>query len=197
MQLYINAWSSCGSTRSTSSSTPTVEQPLTRHANQAPTASSADPAFLDATSSASHGGKSLLKAFERQIDDCLKNLPRNFDIKCLLWHQGESDQPAADRYYDNLSAVIQHVRQHPVEVTGKQKYRKLPIVCGTYATGSRQRSQQVVDALMRLERDDKHFHVVDASDLPLLRDRLHFNAEGAQSLGNRVFAKMKEKKIVR
>ena len=52
---------------------------------------SADPAFLDATSSASHGGKSLLKAFERQIDDCLKNLPRNFDIKCLLWHQGESD----------------------------------------------------------------------------------------------------------
>ncbi len=82
-------------------------------------------------------------------------------------------------------------------MTGEKKYHQLPVICGTYATGSRQRSQQVVDALMRMEREDKHFHVVDASDLPLLRDRLHFNAEGAQSLGNRVFAKMKEKKIVR
>jgi lysophospholipase L1-like esterase len=158
---------------------------------------SADPAFLASTTSASHGGKSLLKAFERQIDDCLKNLPKNYDVKCLIWHQGESDQQAADRYYDNLSAVIQHIRQHLANVTGEKKYHQLPVICGTYATGSRQRSQQVVDALMRLEREDKHFHVVDASDLPLLRDRLHFNAEGAQSLGNRVFAKMKEKKIVR
>ena len=158
---------------------------------------SADPAFLASTTSASHGGKSLLKAFERQIDDCLKNLPKNYDVKCLIWHQGESDQQAADRYYDNLSAVIQHIRQHLANVTGEKKYHQLPVICGTYATGSRQRSQQVVDALMRMEREDKHFHVVDASDLPLLRDRLHFNAEGAQSLGNRVFAKMKEKKIVR
>ena len=55
---------------------------------------SADPTFLDSTTSASHGGKSLLKAFERQIDDCLPNLPKNYDIKCLIWHQGESDQKA-------------------------------------------------------------------------------------------------------
>lgn len=62
--------------------------------------------------------KSLLKAFERQIDDCLPNLPKNYDIKCLIWHQGESDQPAADRYHDNLKKVINHLRQHLVEVTG-------------------------------------------------------------------------------
>lgn len=153
---------------------------------------SADKAFLDSTSSASHGGKSLLMAFERQIDDCLPHLPKHYDIKCLIWHQGESDQQAADRYYDNLKAVIQHIRQHLVEMTGKKKYRKLPVICGTYAKDSRQRSQQVVDALYRLSREDKNFHVVDASDLPLLPDRLHFNAEGAQMLGLRVFETMKD-----
>ena len=158
---------------------------------------SADKTFLDSTTSASHGGRSLLKAFERQIDDCLPNLPKDYDIKCLIWHQGESDQQAADRYYDNVKAVILHIRQHLAEVTGKKKYRKLPVVCATYSKDSRQRSQQVVDALYRLARDDKHFYVIDASDLPLLRDRLHFNAEGALTLGQRVFETMKSNNVVR
>ena len=135
--------------------------------------------------------KSLLKAFERQIDDCFSALsPQTPDIKCLIWHQGESDQPAADRYYDNLKAVIQHLRQHLYEMTGKKKYLRLPVICGTYAKGSRQRSQQVVDALYRLSREDRNFHVVDAIDLPLLPDRLHFNAEGAQTLGQRIYETM-------
>ena len=151
---------------------------------------SADPAFLDSTASASHGGRSLLKAFERQIDDCLPHLPKHYDIKCLIWHQGEGDQQASDRYYDNLKAVVAHLRQHLVEVTGKKKYRKLPVVCGTFSMDSRQGSRQVAEALFRLEREDKNFHVVDASDLPLLRDRLHFNAQGVQTLGLRVFSRL-------
>ena len=151
---------------------------------------SADEVFLDSTTSASHGGRSLLKAFERQIDDCLPNLPKNYDIKCLIWHQGESDQKAADRYYGNLKAVIQHIRQHLVDVTGKKKYLTLPVICGTFSKDSRQRSQQIVDALYRLSGEDQNFHVVDASDLPLLRDRLHFNAEGAQTLGQRFYETM-------
>lgn len=158
---------------------------------------SAHPAFLDTTTSASHGGKSLLKAFEQQIDDCLPSLPEHYDIKCLIWHQGESDQQVADRYYDNLKAVILHIRQHLVEVTGKKKYCKLPVICGTYSKYSRQRSQQVVDALYRLARDDKHFYVIDATDLPLLPDRLHFNAAAALTLGQRVFETMKRNDIVR
>ena len=156
---------------------------------------SADKAFLDSTTSASHGGRSLLKAFERQIDDCLPNLPKKYDIKCLIWHQGEGDQQAADRYYDNLKAVILHIRQHLYEVTGKKTYLRLPVVCGTYAKGSRQRSQQVVDALHRLSREDRNFHVVDASDLSLLPDRLHFNAQGAETLGQRVYDTLVREKI--
>ena len=153
---------------------------------------SADTAFLNSTGSASHGGKSLLKAFEQQIDDCLPNLPKNYDIKVLLWHQGESDQKAAEKYYENLKAVISHIRQHLVAVTGKKKYARLPVICGTYAKGSRMRSQQVVDALYKLAQEDKYFYVIDASDLPLLRDNLHFNAQGAQELGQRFFDKMLE-----
>jgi len=39
--------------------------------------------------------------------------------------------------------------------------------------------------------------VVDASDLPLLRDQLHFNAQGAETLGQRVYEKLIEQKIIR
>lgn len=158
---------------------------------------SADTAFLNNTGSASHGGKSLLKAFEQQIDDCLPNLPKNYDIKVLIWHQGESDQQAADRYYENLKAVISHIRQHLVAATGKKKYARLPVICGTYAKGSRMRSQQVVDALKRLSEEDRDFYVIDASDLPLLSDRLHFNAQGAETLGQRVYEKMLELKLTK
>ena len=140
--------------------------------------------------------KSLLRAFCQQIDDCLDQLPYNYDIKCLIWHQGESDQPAADRYYDNLKPVIAYIRQHLVEKTGRREYASLPVVCGTFAKGSRQGSPLVVEALQRLAREDSHFHVVDASDLSLQSDRLHFDAHGAVDLGRRVFARMKAVGIV-
>lgn len=151
---------------------------------------SADTAFLNHTTSASHGGKSLLLAFERQVEDCLKTLPEHYDIQCLLWHQGESDFQADSLYYDNLKAVIAHIRQHLVKVTGKRKYRKLPVICGNYSVQSRQRSERIANALNRMAKDDRHFYVVDASDLPLLRDRLHFNAEGAETLGRRIYEKL-------
>ncbi|UKK58895.1 sialate O-acetylesterase [Prevotella communis] len=137
------------------------------------------------------GKKSLLKAFEQQIDKCLLTLsPQTLDIRCLIWHQGESDQPAADRYYDNLKAVITHLRQHLVEVTGEQRYASLPVICGTFAKGSRQGSKKVSAALYRLQSEDVNFHVVDASDLSLQNDQLHFDAKGAITLGERVFEKL-------
>ena len=55
----------------------------------------------------------------------------------------------------------------------------------------------MVDALYRLAADDNNFYVVEAADLTLLRDRLHFDARGAQILGERVFETMKEKSIIK
>ena len=60
----------------------------------------------------------------------------------------------------------------------------------SYGKQSRQRSSKVVEALYRLQGEDDNFHVVDAADLSLLSDRLHFDARGALTLGHRVFDRM-------
>jgi len=115
----------------------------------------------------------------------------------VSWHQGEGDQNAADRYYDNLKTVISHIRQHLVEKTGQKKYDKLPVIFGTFSKDSRQGSPVVAEALHRLAHDDKNIHVVEANDLSLLRDKLHFDAQGAQILGKRFYESMKQQNIVR
>lgn len=146
--------------------------------------------FWSAYTETLNGNKSLLRAFTRQIDDCIKNLPKDYDIKVLLWHQGESDMPHPELYYDNLREVIKYIRQHLVAVTGEKKYARLPVICGTYAKNSRQRSPKIVEALYLLANDDPNFYVVEAEDLTLLDDNLHFDAHGAETLGQRVFDKL-------
>ncbi len=157
---------------------------------------SADPAFLSQTKSAGRGGKSLLKALTEQIDACidqqLSRLPQGYEFHALLWHQGESDKPQADSYHDNLQQVVAYIRQHLVEKTGNQHYATLPIVCGNFAKNSRQGSAQVAAALNQLAQEDKNFHVVDASDLTLQSDQLHFDAKGAEILGKRFYEKLVE-----
>ena len=161
---------------------------------------SADSAFLQHTRSASRGGRSLLKAFTEQIDLCidgtLSQLEEGYDIKALLWHQGESDMTAAERYGDNLKAVIDYIRQHLAEKTGEKKYLQLPVICGTFAANSRQGSPDVAEAMRRLAREDKvgeasklcsNVFVVEATDLSLQSDQLHFDAKGAETLGKRYY----------
>ena len=151
----------------------------------------ADAGFLAHTSSASDGGRSLLKAFTVQIDACIENqlsrLPEGYDIKAMLWHQGESDRSQADRYYDNLKAVVAYVRTYLVNKTGQQKYARLPFICGTFSKQSKQGSAKVVEAMLRLQREDLDFHVVDVSDATLQKDQIHFDAAGAELLGKRMY----------
>lgn len=99
--------------------------------------------FWSAYTETLNGNKSLLRAFTRQIDDCIKNLPKDYDIKVLLWHQGESDMPHPELYYDNFREVIRYIRQHLVAVTGEKKYARLPVICGTYAKNSRNVPQKL------------------------------------------------------
>ena len=155
---------------------------------------SADADYLARTAAADKGGKSLLKAFTENISACidqqLSKLPQGYDIKVLLWHQGESDRKAPKRYYGNLKAVVEYIRNYLVEKTGNKKYAQLPVVCGTYAKNSRGYKQQIVDALYQLEREDKNFHVVDVSDATLRSDNIHFDAAGAELLGQRMYDKL-------
>lgn len=151
---------------------------------------SASPDYLARTAAADKGGKSLLKAFTENISACidqhLSQLPEGYDIKVMLWHQGESDRSQAAHYYDNMKEVIAYVRQFLVEKTGREEYAHLPIVCGTFSKQSKQGSKGVADALYRIQSEDPNFHVVDVSDATLGKDQIHFNAAGAELLGNRM-----------
>ena len=151
----------------------------------------ASPGYLAANAAADKGGKSLLKAFTENIGACidheLSHQIGGFEIKAFLWHQGESDKKMAAHYYDNLKAVVAYVRNYLVEKTGDKRYAHLPFICGTFSNESRDRSEEIVSALHRLAEEDSNFHVVDASDLTIQHDRLHFDAQGAEMLGRRIY----------
>ena len=105
----------------------------------------------------------------------------------MLWHQGESDRSQAEHYYDNLKAVVAYVRSYLIAKTGQQRYARLPFICGTFSKQSKQRSAKIVEAIRRLEKEDPDFYVVDVSEATLQKDQIHFDADGAELLGRRVY----------
>lgn len=157
---------------------------------------SANSDYLSNTAASDKGGLSLLKAFTENIGACIDNhlskLPEGYDIKFMLWHQGESDRSQADSYHDNLKAVVEYVRTYLVNKTGLQKYAHLPFICGTFSMASKQGSPNVTAAMYQLQQEDPDFHVIDVSDATLGRDRIHFDAAGAELLGKRMFEKVKQ-----
>lgn len=161
---------------------------------------SADVAFLDSTTSVNLGGLSLLKALESNIDksiDALKAQGLEPDIKCMLWHQGESDRGKAQNYYTNLKAMIAHIRQHLVEKTGDKKYASLPFLCGAVPANSKQFKQQVEDAKLQLAQEDKNFYYIPLEDATFIGDQLHFDRPTAERLGHSMYDKMLELKLLK
>ena len=161
---------------------------------------SADVAFLDSTQSVNMGGLSLLKALESNIDksiDALKAQGLDPDIKCMLWHQGESDRGKAAQYHDNLKAMVGHIRQHLVEKTGNKKYAALPFLCGAVPANSKQYKIQVEDAKMQLAKEDKNFHYIPLEEATFIGDQLHFDRPTAERLGRDMFNKMLDLKLLK
>lgn len=162
---------------------------------------SAKPEFIDSTASANRGGYSLLKAFCDNIGasiDQLEKLPEGYDIKCMLWHQGESDrhERGAAAYHDNLKAVVEYVRTYLVKKTGQKRYAHLPFICGTVPQESRQYSQTVHDALYQLATEDPDFHVIETSPGTFIGDDLHFDRRCAERLGKAMYDEMAALKLV-
>jgi len=152
--------------------------------------------WLAQNEAADKGGKSLLKAFVDNIDACidqhLAQLKQGYDIKAFLWHQGESDISMAGSYQSNLKKVIDYVRQHLVEKTGQEKYASLPVIIGSIPHASRGYSQKIETAQQNLAAEDDNIYFIDIHDAPLLGDRLHLNAEGAEMLGRKVYDQLIE-----
>lgn len=159
---------------------------------------SANDVFLANNTSANAGGKSLLMAFEDHIAASMAYLSdKEVEIPFMLWHQGECDShtsAAYTVYHDSLKAVITHVRKFLADSYG-EKYRTLPIICGTVAKNSQEYSGEVEGALYRLQEEDANFHVINMSNGTLL-DPYHFDATSAQRLGKKMFNMAVEKELI-
>ena len=164
---------------------------------------SADPTWLAANESVSKQtgtdadgnpvyGHSMLKAFVDNIGKSLDAIGDGYDIKCMIWHQGESDRSGTgpDGYHDNLQQVVKYVRDYLVAKTGQQKYATLPFICGTVPTNSKQYNKKVYDALFTLQSEDPNFHVIETSPGTFIGDQLHFDSNCAERLGIGMYNKM-------
>lgn len=151
----------------------------------------ASPAFLDSTAASDKGGKSLLKAFTENIGACIDGVLSqqhpNYEIKALLWHQGESDRTTSSRYYDNLKAVVSYIRQYLVEKTGNQRYATLPVIAGSIVRAGRGYSKEVEEAQLRLQKEDANFYLVDVGNTTLQQDNMHFDEKGTEFLGRKMY----------
>lgn len=157
---------------------------------------SADSAWITRNYSTLRKGRSLLKSFTEEIGLCIDNylskLEDGYDIKAMLWHQGESDFAAGEKYYDNLKAVVAYVRHYLAEKTGEERYLRLPFICGTVARSNKYFNKDVENAMYLLESEDPNFYVIDMSKGKLQSDRLHFTAQSAEYLGNKMYEKLVE-----
>lgn len=159
---------------------------------------SASPAFLSSNAATDKGGKSLLKALCENIDLAIdKTLSKKgkYDIKALIWHQGESDRHDDKAYYDNLKQMIAYVRHHIVVKTGNRKYYKLPVILGGIAHKSAGFSEGVESGQRRLAEEGNNVYFIPVPDASLQSDWMHFDEHGAELLGKKIYNKLVELKL--
>ncbi len=163
---------------------------------------SCDPGWYDAQTASSQGGKSLMKSFERSFMACVENtlaaIEGGYDVKAILWHQGESDSTydGPQNYYGNLSALIAHMRGFIAEATGNDAYRNLPFIMGTVPHRSKQYNADVEAAQRRIASEDENVHLVDMSEQTLQKDGLHFDATSAEYMAVNVVMKLADLDII-
>ena len=136
--------------------------------------------------------KSMTEGFRALADNVLSKLSQGYDVKAILWHQGESDRKAGAAYYDNLKHLITFLRNEVYKVTGDEADLTLPFIMGTVPHRSRQFNSQVEAAQLKLAKDMSNVYVLDLSDAGLRSDNLHFNAEWTEYFGMRVYNKLVE-----
>jgi peptidoglycan/xylan/chitin deacetylase (PgdA/CDA1 family) len=151
---------------------------------------SANPEWPAKTASVENKGKSLLLSFtggiDAAIDNTLSKLENGYTIDAFLWHQGESDDHYAGRYYENLKTVIAYVRAHLTEKTGKD-YSRLPFIFGSIPTANRHFKVEIDEAMRRIAQEDANAYPVDMSEGELQRDRTHFNEKAAEYPGKEMY----------
>ena len=133
------------------------------------------------------GQTSLLRNLENEIRNHLASDGNKFDIRAILWHQGEGDggesvtnrDEVASRYYDNLKNMIAYIRG----IVGNET---LPFITGTISKNSISYNQKIQDAQEKLAKEDPNFYLIDMSGATL-RDTWHFDSESAIYFGEMAF----------
>ena len=145
-------------------------------------------------------GKSLTKALTEGFGDCvdvtLSKLPQGYDVKAIMWHQGESDRSKAGHYYENFKDMITYMRNAVYAKTGKEKDKTLPFIFGTVSHNSKQYSKGVEEAQLKVAAELPNVYDIDMSDAGLRSDALHFDSAWTEYLGKQMYNKLVELKLV-
>jgi len=141
--------------------------------------------------------KNLTVGVSSLIDGTLKAIKGGYDVKAIMWHQGESDRKAAGNYYVNFKTMIAYMRQAIYSKTGDKKDLHLPFIFGTVCHRSRQYSAGVEEAQKRVAAEDPNVYYIDMQNSTLLSDNLHFDREATEYLGKMMYNKLVELKLVK
>lgn len=141
--------------------------------------------------------KGLIAGLSDCIDSTLSKIDKGYDVKAIMWHQGESDRKKASHYYDNFKTMINYMRNAIYEKTCDEKDKTLPFIFGTIARNSRQYSAGVEAAQMKVAKELPNVYYVDMSKGQLGKDILHFNGAGTEDLGKKMYNKLVELKLVK
>ncbi|MBP5791932.1 MAG: hypothetical protein J6W80_06735, partial [Kiritimatiellae bacterium] len=169
---------------------------------------SADADFLAATVSAgrtfvtndvTYDGQSMLKAWIENIDAALDALiadNKTPEVKAIIWHQGESDNNNGN-YADNLTEMVNYVRQHLATKLSNDDYLDLPFFCGNVPRKSSLFKVNLDNQFKTIEEtENNNMHVVDIYDLTMLSDNKHFDAASAITFGKRLYNRMIDEGVI-
>lgn len=130
------------------------------------------------------GGTSLLVDFEKAIRSHKETDGEAFDIRAMLWHQGEGDRGdigkgTEARYYNNLRNMIAYIR-------GVVGNARLPIITGTISHHSKQYDANIEKAQKRIASEDPYFFLIDMNGASL-QDNFHFDAVSSEYFGKMAY----------
>ena len=134
--------------------------------------------------------KSLTEGFSDLVDGTLSKLQQGYDVKAIMWHQGESDRNAAGAYYTNFKTMIQYMRNAIYQKTGDEKDKTLPFIFGTITSDSKQYSAKVKEAQLQVANDLENVYVIDMEGVTLRSDQLHFDKASTEYLGKMMYNKL-------
>lgn len=140
--------------------------------------------------------KNLTEGFASLVDGTLASLDDGYDVKAIMWHQGESDRNAAADYYVNFKTLIAYMRQAIYDKTGDEQDLTLPFIFGTICHSSTQYNATVEKAQLQVAKDVPGVYYIDMSDVTLRSDNLHFDGPSTEYLGKMMYNKLVELHLV-